>query len=131
MQANTGLQNPGTLPVVKLTLFLLLAPFAFFLPVASVGAEDPAPGDFEGAYVVGATSCVVVPIQMAFEVHWKGKKEPEIYFFDSGKPTDGKIVFTTDPAYNDGVVERFVFDDDSLSHGRFIDGKGRMTAVSR
>jgi hypothetical protein len=117
---------------MKLTPSLVVLALVLLVqPGARVSAEDSVSGDFEGVYSIGATSCVVAPIRMAFEVHWKGRKEPEIYFYDSETPINGKIVFTTDPSENKGVVQRFVFDDSSLSRGQFIDGKGRKSRVSR
>jgi len=81
-------------------------------------------GNFEGTYKVGDTTCTVKPVKMAYEIKWaKGS---------------GTMIFFSDTAANSFVSEdtskgadRFVFDDESLTTGKFIRADGKEMPVSK
>ena len=87
--------------------------------------------DFEGIYQVGTTTCVVTPAKMTFEVRWHGKIRPEYYFYSEAKSLSGKVVFETDPDYNSGVLQSFVFDSEKLDQGLFLRSDGKKFRVVR
>jgi len=87
--------------------------------------------DFEGVYQVGATTCMVAPARMSFEVRWHGKVKAEYYFYNEAKFVGGTVVLETDPDYNDGIAQSFVFDSILLDRGIFVRSDGRKLTVTR
>jgi hypothetical protein len=105
--------------------------FAFIGAWSVSGQANEGGGGFEGTYAVGTTSCVVTPSKMSFEVVWKGRAKPEYFFYDESKSQGGSIVFSTDPDYNDGILETFIFVSPELDHGFFVGGDGKRPEVVR
>lgn len=86
-------------------------------------SETQKRGEFEGNYKVGAATCAVKPVKMAFEVKCGNQKQAKIYIFD-GNASD-------QPMYTAENQGSFIFDDESLSNGIFIDAAGKKVKVSR
>ena len=82
--------------------------------------------EFEGSYKVGNTTCTVKPIKMAFEVRWAKGRGAMRFFFDSTTP-DGKAVFVSEDSGKG--PDKFVFDDNRYSSGKFLRADGKMFAV--
>jgi hypothetical protein len=68
---------------------------------------------------------------MSFEVVWKGRAKSEYFFYDESKSQRGSIVFSTDPDYNDGILEAFIFVSPELDHGFFVGADGNRLDVAR
>lgn len=85
--------------------------------------QETETGEFEGDYTIGATTCTVKPIKMAFEVKCAGERAAKIFFFD-GNAND-------QPMFTSEAHGSFVFTDESLSKGVFIDNKGNKVNVKR
>lgn len=88
-------------------------------------ANGTARGEFEGDFKVGAATCAVKPIKMAFEVRCSNLKAIQTFFFDSDSDT-ARPVFKTDNGRS-----RFAFDDDTFSSGTFTDAAGKTANISR
>jgi hypothetical protein len=84
-------------------------------------------GNFEGTYQVGDTTCTVKPIKMAFELKWSKGSGTMIFFYDSDAA--GGLTYTSE----DGGKgkDKFVFDDETLSTGRFIRADGKEMSVKK
>ncbi len=84
-------------------------------------------GDFEGTYQVGDTTCTIKPIKMAFELKWSKGSSTMIFFYDS--ETSGGLTYASE----DGGKgkDKFVFDDESLSTGKFIRADGKEMSVKK
>ncbi len=104
--------------------FIALFAIAIFI-CALVHADD---GEFEGGYRIGEMTCIVTPIKMAFDVQCSDENEPMVFFYDLGsKFGDRSYVSEERP---DGA-DRFVFFDESLSSGEYIDSVGIRLPVNR
>ena len=97
----------------------------------TVAQSDAEQNDFEGAYQVGTTTCTVVPGKMTFEVRWHGRAKPEYYFYNEAKSIGTKAVFETDPGYNSGVIQSFIFETRSSDLGVFVRSDGKKLKVVR
>ena len=113
-----------------LTIVLVMA-IAIILVSQASAQSNVEKGDFEGTYVVGATSCLVTPSKMSFEVHWKEKTEPEYYFYDASRSVGASTVFSTDPGYDSGRLQSFIFDSPELNQGTFVQADGMKLKVAR
>jgi hypothetical protein len=80
-------------------------------------------GEFDGTYQVGETSCVVQPIKMAYELRWKKGAGAMIFFADG----ENRFVSEEKAAGKDA----FVFDDESLTTGKFIRADGKELPVRK
>lgn len=85
------------------------------------------PGEFEGRYQVGETTCTVTPVKMAFEVKWTKGTGTEMFFYDNAE--DGKYTFASEPKA--GKTNVFSFDDENYTSGTFYRGDGREFPVKR
>jgi hypothetical protein len=83
-------------------------------------------GNFEGTYKVGDTTCTVKPVKMAFEIKWTKGSGTMIFFYDE---TAGKNSYSSDDTGKGR--DRFVFDDDTLTTGKFIRADGKQMPVSK
>ncbi len=81
------------------------------------------PGEFEGKFQVGDTTCTVKPVKMAFEVRWAKGSGVEMFFFKSGD------TFESSP--DNGEPNRFEFDDDNYNTGVFYRADGKEFPVKR
>jgi hypothetical protein len=84
------------------------------------------PGNFEGMYKVGDTTCTVKPIKMAFEIKWAKGSGTMIFFYDE---TAGANSYSSEDTGKGR--DKFVFDDDRLTTGRFIRADGKEMPVSK
>lgn len=84
--------------------------------------------EFEGRYRVGDTTCTVKPIKMAFEVRWAKGRGAMPFFFDSTTP-EGQPIFVSED-FGKGT-DKFIFNDNRFSSGKFIRADGRTFAVER
>lgn len=85
--------------------------------------EKASPGEFEGKYQVGDTTCTVKPVKMAFEVRWAKGSGVEMFF------PEGDNTFTSNP--DKGEPNNFVFDDENYNSGKFLRGDGKTFDVKR
>jgi hypothetical protein len=90
---------------------------------AAVSSDD---GNFEGTYRVGDTTCTVKPVKMAFEIKWAKGSGTMLFFYDE---TAGKNAYSSEDTGKGR--DRFVFDDDSLTTGKFIRADGKQMPVSK
>lgn len=91
---------------------------------AAGSSED---GNFEGTYKVGDTTCTVKPVKMAYEIKWAKGTGTMIFFGE-----DERSFVSDDAGSRGGGRDRFVFDDESLTTGKFIRGSdGREMPVSK
>lgn len=120
------------------------APPARLAPVAAVetttlsqAAEDQMDGEnrqadvpleFEGRYRVGNTTCTITPVRMAFELRW-ARGKGVMRFFYNGTSAEGKPEFISEDRHRGR--DRFIFDDDGYSSGRFIRADGVTMKVRR
>ena len=90
------------------------------------GSHSDAPTDgfeFEGTYQVGTTTCTVRPVKMAFEVRWaKGTGSMMLF-------ADGDNHFVSENSRDGQDV--FIFDDDSLTTGKFTRADGKEMPVKK
>jgi hypothetical protein len=70
-----------------------------------------------------ALTALLAPLRAAAE-------DPAAGDFE-GTSIGGKTVFSTDPDINKGILNRFIFDDPALSHGRFVRPSGGTVTVAR
>ena len=84
--------------------------------------EHASPGEFEGKFQVGETSCTVKPVKMAFEVRWAKGSGVEMFFSKEGN------TFESD---DKGGPNRFVFDDENYNSGTFYRADGKSFPVKR
>lgn len=84
--------------------------------------------EFEGRYQVGNTTCIVVPVKMAFEVKWL-KGQGVMHFFYSQTTADGKPIFVSKDLGHG--QDQFVFDDNSYNSGQFIRADGKVFTLKR
>ena len=131
----TACQAPGT---------EISAPPARLAPVAAIettilpqAAEDQMDGEnrqadvpleFEGRYQVGDTFCTITPVRMAFELRW-ARGKGVMRFFYNGTSAEGKPEFVSEDRHRGR--DRFIFDDDGYSSGRFIRADGVTMKVRR
>ena len=90
-------------------------------------AETMSVGNFEGTYRVGDTSCTVKPIKMAFELKW-AKGSGTMIFFSDSSDEDG-LTFESEDKSNG--TDKFIFDNDDLTTGKFIRADGKGMPVKR
>ena len=92
---------------------------------ASASPPDPStPGEFEGKYRVGDTTCTVRPDRMAFEVKWAKGSGSEYFFYKDAQ------VFESEEDKSGGRNE-FRFDDENYNTGTFVRADGKTFPVSR
>ncbi|HEX8248060.1 MAG TPA: DUF3828 domain-containing protein [Pyrinomonadaceae bacterium] len=83
-------------------------------------------GNFEGTYQVGDTTCTVKPVKMTYEIKWAKGTGTMIFFAEEERN------FVADDASKSSRLDRFVFDDDTLTTGKFIRGSdGKEMPVSK
>jgi hypothetical protein len=83
-------------------------------------------GNFEGTYKVGDTTCTVKQVKMAYEIRWAKGSGTMIFFAEEERN------FVADDASKSSRLDRFVFDDDTLTTGKFIRGSdGKEMPVSK
>jgi hypothetical protein len=110
-------------------------PFCIMAALSHIGsaarAGNPVPAadvSFEGDYLVGKTACTVTPVKMAFRVQCGRHKAGELYFFEGQAGHGG-------PAYSAARGKprkpRYVFEDESIERGIFIDRQGKRFRVIR
>ncbi|MGD9560817.1 MAG: DUF3828 domain-containing protein [Pyrinomonadaceae bacterium] len=90
----------------------------------TVPAEPSAPGEFEGKYRVGETTCVVNPVKMAFAIKWAKGSGSEYFFYKDAN------VFESEEDKSGGRNE-FRFDDENYNTGTFVRADGRTFPVRR
>lgn len=90
-------------------------------------ANDGANGEFEGTYKVGDTTCTVKPIKMAFEIKWAKGSGTMIFFYDSD--SSGGLTYASEDTGKGR--DKFVFDNENLSTGKFIRADGKEMPVSK
>ncbi len=84
---------------------------------------------FEGTYRVGATSCMVSPVKMAFEVKWTGRNLAQLFFFDSlASEKTGKPTYRAEESSGNA---RFVFDDKRFETGKFVRADGKILPIRK
>lgn len=83
-------------------------------------------GNFEGAYKVGDTTCTVKPVKMAFEIKWAKGSGTMLFFSDE---TAGANAYSSEDTGKGR--DKFIFDDDTLTTGRFIRADGREMPVGK
>ena len=89
---------------------------------------DGKEGNFEGTYQVGDTTATVKPIKMAFEVKWAKGAGTMVFFFVGEDGND----FKYSSEDNGNGVDTFIFEDESLTTGKFIRGTdGKEMAVKK
>lgn len=81
------------------------------------------PGEFEGKFQVGDTSCVVKPVKMAFEVRWAKGSGAEMFFSKNG--------YTFESSPDKGEPNRFEFDNDGYGTGIFYRADGKEFPVKK
>ena len=84
----------------------------------NVSDTDSSNGSFEGAYQVGKTTCTVKPVKAGFEVRW-AKGSGVMLFFYAGR---GVLEYSSEDKGNG--ADTFIFDDPSLTTGKFIRADG-------
>lgn len=99
----------------------------YFKEDAKNSAANNEPGNFEGTYKVGDTTCTVKPIKMAYEIKWKQGRGTMIFFADGDAPETYSFV-SEDKAQG---KDKFIFDDDSYTTGRFVRADGKEMPVSK
>jgi hypothetical protein len=104
--------------------YTLLQSFREYEKTASNPPETSTPGEFEGKYRVGETTCTVRPDRMAFEVKWAKGSGSEYFFYKDAK------VFESEEDKSGGRNE-FRFDDDNYNSGTFVRADGKTFSVSR
>lgn len=97
----------------------------YFKEDAKNNAANP-DGNFEGTYKVGDTTCAVKPVKMAFEIKWAKGSGTMIFFYDE---TAGKYSYSSEDKGKG--KDKFVFDDDTLTTGKFIRADGKEMPVSK
>ncbi|MBX3265408.1 MAG: DUF3828 domain-containing protein [Acidobacteria bacterium] len=85
------------------------------------------PGEFEGTYRVGETTCTVKPAKSAFEVRWAKGSGVETFRFE-GRDAKG-INFVSEP--EPGKYNVFTFTDENYDSGTFSRPDGKVFKVSR
>lgn len=84
---------------------------------------------FAGTYRVGAATCTVKPIKMAFEIKWAKGSGTMIFYFD-GDASAGRYTYSSEK--NGRGRDTFIFDDDRIATGKFIRGSdGKEMPVSK
>jgi hypothetical protein len=83
---------------------------------------------FEGEYLVGKTACTVTPVRMAFRVQCGKRKPAELYFFEGHADSGGPSYSAT---HGKPQKPRFVFEDEAIGRGTFIDRQGKRFRVIR
>jgi hypothetical protein len=86
-----------------------------------------APGEFEGKYQIGDTTCTVKPVKMAFEVKWAKGSGVEM-FFSEGSAND-RYIFASRP--DKGQANSFAFDDENYNTGTFYRADGKEFPIKR
>lgn len=105
--------------------YTLLQNFREYEKTASDPPADPStPGEFEGKYRVGDTTCTVKPVKMAFEVKWAKGSGSEYFFYREAN------VFESEEDKSGGRNE-FRFDDENDDAGTFVRADGKTFPVSR
>lgn len=105
--------------------YTLLQSFREYEKTASSPPPDNAkPGEFEGKYRVGDTTCTVRPDRMAFEIKWAKGSGSEYFFYKDAR------VFESEEDKSGGRNE-FRFDDDNYNSGTFVRADGKTFPVSR
>lgn len=85
------------------------------------------PGEFEGTYRVGETTCTVKPVKMAFEIRWAKGSGTETFQFE-GRDAKG-INFVSEP--EPGKYNVFTFTDEDYNSGTFTRADGKVFKVNR
>jgi len=85
-------------------------------------AEGTASTEFEGAFRVGSTTCLVRPARMSFEVKWANGSGVETFVYAEDN---------TFESVNKMGPNRFEFDDDSYTTGTFYRNDGSTFPVKR
>lgn len=104
--------------------YTLVQNFREYEKTASNPPADSAPGEFEGQYRVGDTTCTVRPDRMAFEVKWAKGSGSEYFFYKDAR------IFESEEDKSGGRNE-FRFDDDNYNTGTFVRADGKTFSVSR
>lgn len=94
---------------------------------AKTGNDSGDTGNFEGTYQVGDAVCTVKPIKMAFELKWSKGSGTMIFFFD--REAAQNHTFASEDTGKGS--DKFVFDDESLTTGKFIRADGKEMAVKK
>jgi hypothetical protein len=92
-------------------------------------AKNNAAGEdkfFEGTYKVGDTTCTVKPVKMAFEIRWAKGSGTMTFFYDE---TAGKYSYSSEDTGKGR--DKFIFDDDTFTTGRFVRADGKEMPVSK
>ncbi|HEX9959642.1 MAG TPA: DUF3828 domain-containing protein [Pyrinomonadaceae bacterium] len=97
----------------------------YFKKDAKNNAADTG-GNFEGTYKVGDTTCTVKPVKMAFEIKWAKGSGTMLFFYDE---TAGERGYSSEDKGRGR--DKFIFDDDTLTTGRFVRADGREMPVSK
>ncbi|HEX8369243.1 MAG TPA: DUF3828 domain-containing protein [Pyrinomonadaceae bacterium] len=85
-------------------------------------------GNFEGTYKVGATTCTVKPVKMAYEIKW-AKGSGTMLFFTGDDVVAGANIFVSEDTGKGR--DKFIFDDDNFATGKFVRADGKEMPVSR
>jgi hypothetical protein len=104
--------------------YTLLQNFREYEKTASNPSNTSTPGEFEGKYRVGDTTCTVKPVKMAFEIKWAKGSGSEYFFYKDAN------VFESEEDKSGGRNE-FRFDDENYNTGTFVRADGKTFAVSR
>lgn len=91
---------------------------------ANPPADTTTPGEFEGKYRVGDTTCTAKPVKMAFEIKWAKGTGTEYFFYKDAN------VFESEEDKTGGRNE-FRFDDENYNSGTFVRADGKTFPVSR
>lgn len=82
------------------------------------------PGEFEGTYRVGDTTCTVSPDRQAFQIKWAKGSGSEYFFYKDAN------VFESEPDKT-GRRNEFRFSDENYNSGTFVRADGKTFPVSR
>lgn len=85
------------------------------------------PGEFEGTYRVGETTCTVKPAKSAFEVRWAKGSGVETFRFEGRDAKGHNFVSEPEP----GKYNVFTFTDENYDSGTFSRPDGKVFKVSR
>ena len=85
------------------------------------------PGEFEGTYRVGETTCTVKPVKMAFEVRWAKGSGTMIFFADKESSEPNRFVSEDKGKGRDA----FIFDTNRYETGIFIRADGKEMPIRK